>query len=254
MINKLKTQFIYISSVLAFSNVGYTAPAMTAQPIHSWHYSIAPYLWASSLNGDVEVLGRTKHLNITFEQILRHLDFAAQGHFEAGYGPLSLMLDPTYLKLSQEEHFKSIGLKFTTKMLLADAGIFYRFFAKPIRDNQYVSLEVLGGARHLDIKNTLEVDRLSLTDTVKMNAPIVGARLRTDLSPKSNFWIRGDVGGFHVDHVKETWSATAGLSYAYKEHIDFGIAYRVLKINYAKNRSAMDVVMHGPELGVSFHG
>jgi hypothetical protein len=254
MINKLGASVLYISSAIAFSNAVYSAPAMTAQPMNSWHYSIAPYLWASSLNGDVKVGNRSKAINITFIDIVEHLEFAAQGHMEAGYGPFSLMFDPTYLKISERKNLIVVEPKFTSKTLLVDAGIFYQFFTRPIRDNQYVSLEVLGGARHLGVKNTLDVVGLTLSDTVKMNAPIVGARLRTDLSSKCNFWVRGDIGGFHVDHINRTWSSTAGLSYAFKEHIDFGIAYRMLNINYAKNRSAMNIDMHGPEIGVSFHG
>lgn len=254
MIKKFGASIVCVSSAIVFSNAVYSAPAMTAQPIKTWHYSIAPYLWASSLNGDVEVIGRGKGVNITFTDIVEHLEFAAQGHLEAGYGPISIMFDPTYLKLSESKNFRTLEPKLTSKTVLVDAGIFYQFFTRPIRDDQYVSLEVLGGARHLGVKNTLAVAGLTLSDTVKMNAPIVGARLRTDLSSKCNFWVRGDIGGFHVDHIKHTWSSTAGLSYALKEHIDVGIAYRILKVEYAKNRAAMNVNMFGPEIGISLHG
>lgn len=225
-------------------------------PPNSWHYEIAPYAWASAISGDVTVRNRTENFKVNFGQILKHLEFAAQGHLEAGYGPLTLMLDPTYLKVSDKGQVKHIDLKITSKSLLVDAGVFYRFLSKAVTNDQFITMEVLGGARHFGIRNIMDIGDglLTLSEKTIMNAPIVGGRFKADITPKTMFWVRGDGGGFNVDHVKSTWSATTGLTYAIKPHIQLGIAYRALKINFRKNNEAMDVLMYGPAVGISFHG
>jgi hypothetical protein len=64
----------------------------------------------------------------------------------------------------------------------------------------------------------------------------------------------GDVGGFHVDDVNLTWSATVGLSYTMNSLVDLGIAYRAVKIDLNKARATtVNVIMNGPILGITFH-
>lgn len=253
MLHLLKKPIAHISALLALSSTGYGSQVLLTQPADGWHYSFAPYLWTSSINGELQVGGRTARVNLPFKDILKHLDFAFQGHFEAGSGAWTLMFDPTYLKVTDEGQLHSIGLKVTSKSLLADLGAFYRLFYKPIADDRYMSVELLGGVRHFGIRNTLDISVLTLSNFTSMNAPIIGARLKADVANKSYFWLRGDYGGFHVDHFQQTWSTTAGFTYAVKPHIELGIAYRVLNINFAKGNHSMNTLLHGPAVGVSFH-
>jgi len=242
------------SFIILFLSVGLSTTATAHSLQDSWHYEIAPYGWMSSLNGEVQVRNRAEKIHVPFSEILKQLDIAVQGHFEAGHGPWSLMVDPTYLKISDEHQLMTIGLNVITQTVLIDAGVFYRFYAKEIAKDRQLSLELLGGGRHLSVRNTFEfltIDNLS--ERIHMNAPIIGARLKTDLTPRAQLWLRGDAGGFDVDHIKQTWSACAGLSYAAKPTVDLGVAYRALKIDYSKGNSSMNVLMHGPELGISFH-
>ena len=252
MLNLIKKAYFHYGVVFVFAHLGFCTAAI--QPNNSWHYEIAPYGWMSSIKGNVMVKGFTTNIHFPFSEILKHLDFAAQGHFEAGRGPWTLMLDPTYLKVSDNHQLLSIGLKIISKTVLVDAGLFYRLYAKSIANGAFISLELLGGARHLGIGNTLEFNQsLTLSNSTQMNAPIVGGRFKGSISPRSSFWLRGDIGGFHVDHVNQTWSTTVGLTYAVKKNIDLGIAYKALKIDYNKNTASMSVLMQGPALGISFH-
>lgn len=230
------------------------ASAETTQSLYGWHYLIAPYLWASGIDGDVTVRNFSKTTHVSFFDILRHLDFAAQGHVEAGYGPLTFMIDPTYMKLSENKKGDRINARATIQNVLVDGGVFYRIFLRPVTCNRFVSFEVLGGARYLGINNRIDFDELpTLSQTINMTAPIVGGRLKYDVTAQTHLWLRGDVGGFHVDHVTNTWSATAGLSCTVNPHLDLGISYRVLKINYARNDTAMNTYMYGPMIGIGFH-
>lgn len=254
MLNRTKHLFLYGSVISLFSNTA-LGTVLGNQPAHSWHYQIAPYVWASAITGDMVVKNIPANIHVSFLDILKHLNFAAQGHFEGGYGPWTLMVDPTYLKVSDHHQVRRIGLKITSQTVLVDAGIFYRLFTKTIAAERVMSLELLGGQRYLEIKNTLNFkQRLSVSDKTDMSAPIIGARIKMDLSTRTQFWLRGDYGGFHSDNVHQTWSTTAGFSYAAKPNLDLGIAYRALNIDYDKRSSGMNIIMHGPALGLSVHG
>ncbi len=231
------------------------APSQTLND--GWHYEIAPYLWMSGLSGDVTVLGVTQNVHITFSDILKNLNFAIQGHIEAGYGPWSFMIDPTYLKVSKDFTSDSIPVNTTVQNILIDSGIFLRVFVAPgISDGSISSFELLGGSRYFGIKSTLDADSIfSLSQKETSLSPIIGGRFKYYFTSKTLFWLRGDIGGFNVDGMKDTWSIISGLAYTIHKHIDIGIAYRVLKINYAKNADefALNTLMYGPMIGFSLH-
>lgn len=253
LLKKTAIQFS-VSSLLVCSSAAHCSEAISSQSTNAWHYSIAPYVWTSSINGDLQAQGHSERFNITFNQILKHLSFAFQGHFEAGRNAWTLMLDPTYMNLSDDSELDSINLKTRSKTFLVDAGVFYRIFSMPIADDRFLAVEALGAVRHLGIHNIIDAGNLRFSSTARMNTPIFGGRLKADLTPDAYFWLRGDYGGFHVDHVNQTWSTTAGVGFKVKEHLDFAIAYRVLNLDLSKNDFAMNVLLHGPAIGISYNG
>lgn len=244
--------FVTCFFVLVFATWSNTAAANNSSHTDGWHFLIAPYLWASSVSGDVTVKGNTRDFHVSFADILKHFDFGAQAHLEAGHGPWTLMLDSTYLKLSDDRDKGLIRPSITSQIVLIDAGVFYRIFSTPLHADQFLSFEILGGARYLSLDNQMDFPmRLSLSDRTQMTTPIVGGRLKADLTPKTYVWLRGDVGGFHIGHVNNTWSGSAGIAYSINSHLDLGIAYHVLKIDFNKGNAAMNVLMYGPMLGAA---
>lgn len=226
---------------------------VAAMPSDGWHFLIAPYGWISAMSADLQIRNRSTYVRVPFSEILKDLNFAAQGHFEAGYGRWTLMIDPTYLSVSDKSQLRTIGLRTTSQTTLVDAGVFFRFFTRTLNPTTHVSLEMLEGGRSLNIKNSMTFDRaLRVSDSTEMSAPILGLRFKAYLSQKLNFWWRGDFGGFGLNHVRQTWSTTLGMSYAIKKHIDLGLAYRALNIDYHKANSSMNLLLYGPEVGIAF--
>ncbi|MGB6976743.1 MAG: hypothetical protein WBE18_04735 [Gammaproteobacteria bacterium] len=250
---------ICLITALCCSN--YAFADLETRPDDGWHFLIAPYGWASSVEGDATVKNRTSHIHVPFRKILKYIDFAAEAHVEAGYGPLTLMIDPTYLKLSKDVNARLLNTQFTinahlvSEVTLIDGGVFYRILSTGPATPEYASLELLGGARYLNVSNTLTFARISstLSTNIQLTAPIVGARLKYDPTPRAHLWLRGDVGGFGVDNVKSTWSSTVGFAYTVYPHIDLGVAYRVLDIHFTTPNSTMNVLMYGPMIGIGFH-
>ncbi len=248
----IKAKAATSNSEISLPYPDYTSDATTP---HSWHFLFAPYGWMSSVDGDVTVRKNTVHAHIPFSKILRDMDFAGEAHIEANYDRLTFMLDPTYIKLSAGVQGPIINTSLSSAMTLIDGGIFYRIASSSdTNNNQYSSFELLGGARYLGFNNELDFARAgNISDTINLFAPIVGARIKFNATPKSQFWLRGDVGGADVDNVHSTWSATAGYAYTATSHIKLGIAYRVLDMDFNTGRSAINIMYYGPMLGIGFY-
>jgi hypothetical protein len=85
--------------------------------------------------------------------------------------------------------------------------------------------------------------------------PVVGLRLRHQFTPAQELIVRGDVGGFGFQSNFE-WQAVAYYSYAW-QFTGYQVAavagYRALGVNYTNtgNNNSIDIVLHGPIIGVS---
>lgn len=269
--NKIKI-FVILSCFLnGFSYSG--TMGNSHKETSEWHFLIAPYGWLASLSADATVQNTTRHVFVPVSKLLKNLDFSGEVHMEANHGDWTFMLDPSYIKVSVDGSagpifvgplnqvvIGPININLMSQTVIIDGGIFYKIFQSNSSINQSLSFELLGGGRYFGLKNTLGLDfnrsqlfpGVKVTTTINALAPIIGGRIKKDYS-KGMFWLRADVGGFDVDHVKNTWTAGAGITYKIKPSIDLAIAYRVLKINVVKSSSqSFKALMYGPEVGVVF--
>lgn len=220
----------------------------------AWHFLFAPYLWASGLSGNMSIANRTVDISESFKDILDDLDFGAEAHIEANRGLWTFMVDPTYLKLSDNFTVSTLNNEITQKLWLVDTGIFARILDLSSSE-QSTTVELLGGGRYMQLDASLDIDSLaSFSNNENSFSPIVGMRIKHWFSSRTQVWIRGDYGGFHVDGMDETWSANAGLSYAVSKHVEIGAAYKVLKLDFTDNANhfSMNTLMYGPMIGIGF--
>lgn len=238
-----------------------------------WHFTVAPYGWMSSISADIMVKNITNHVFVPFSKVLKVLDIVGEVHLEANRGPWTFMLDPTYIKLSpnltagpiyvgplKQVVIGPINVNIVTQTLLVDTGVFYQIYQNNPAPNRSLSIEALGGARYLGLKNdaSLALSRrdnfpgIRVSSSTSVAAPFIGGRIKQDFA-KVHLWLLGNVGGFGVDHVTNTWGAVAGLAYNVRPHIDLAVAYRALKINVTKSSDlAFNSLMYGPEVGIVF--
>jgi hypothetical protein len=85
--------------------------------------------------------------------------------------------------------------------------------------------------------------------------PVVGVRLRHQFTPSQEIMVRGDVGGFGFQSNFE-WQAVGVYSYAWQftgYQLAALIGYRALGVNYSNtgNNNSVDLVLHGPIIGLS---
>lgn len=221
-----------------------------------WHMYVAPFLWGSSISSDIDTQGISTHFTVPFSEIFNSLDFAGELHIEANNGPWTIMIDPTYVKYSDTKNYANTQLDITSQNWIVDGGVFFNMFSNPISADQMFSMELMAGARYLDLENSLGIttpaNHVSTESNNEYLAPIVGARLSYDIGQTSHFWLRGDVGGFGVDNVSNTWQTILGYAYSINDNVDLGIAYRVLRFDTKQTNADTSTYLYGPEVGIAF--
>ncbi len=214
------------------------------------------------------------------------LEFATR--FEARNGPFAAYADFFWAQLRASGSALALRTPLSGIALSADATGHLKFSVKAILEGggayevarwsnggaSYTAIDALAGLRYwnlgpsvsLDIIGTVDVPLLGLrqvgqeavasTGNLSWVDPLVGVRVRQELASGDEFQLKGDIGGFGVGS-KISWQAVGG----YVHNFQFNglncqgmIGYRALEVDYSKGsgvqQSGLDVVMHGPIVGL----
>ena len=237
--------------ILAFGTSGAYAQRKMEES-DRWVFSLAPYLWAVDIKGDITAEGTTTPIDIPFDELFDQLEFAAQLHFEARKNKWGLIADSTFIKAKQDNtQVGPIPATAELEYILTDLLGTYRFAPK---------WDVLGGVRYWSMDSTITLRpgpafnaKESWTDL------IVGARFFTPLNEKNtwSFVGRADVGGFGIsDSSDSTWSVSTifGWNYGKNDSVIFG--YRYLEVDRTTGTGPslfrIDLRQQGPLVGINF--
>jgi len=225
----------------------------------AWHVTIAPYVWATGLHGDVTVRGRNAELDATFLDILEDTDTLVgfQGHLEVTRGRWGAYGDFFYVKAKVEDTGPT-GLDVTSRMWFVDLGAQYRILDTTTDRVPGLTLDVYAGGRYSLLEVDLESPGApSLNREVHWVDPIVGARVGVHFSEHAFLLFAGDVGGFGVGS-DFAWSITGLFGYRWRAAgLEWAVlaGYKALTQDYTTGSGARrfrwDTTMHGPILGLS---
>lgn len=222
-----------------------------------WEFGFRPYAWMTGLSGTIGANGVTSPVDVDFGDILDNLDMVWSSTLEARHGRWGLLLDFTYLKLS-DSFLPTFGgpppiapYGFEMEMFLLDLVGSYRMSEW---DSGF--LDLTGGVRWMSIENTIDLASPAgpLGSTGAKDDwfdPHLGFRVHHDFTP--NCYLRGfaDVGGFNVGSDL-TYQALAAIGYRATEHVAVELGYRYLNEDYDNTPTlTFDAEMHGPMLGLS---
>ena len=164
------------------------------------------------------------------------------------------------------------GLSYETTM--AESGLTYEV-ASWGGARSSTALDLLGGARYwnqeldlsLGVDGSVDLGNLGLkrsgsravarSGTLEWVDPFVGLRVRHQLSPGSELQFLGDVGGFGVGS-DFTWQLFGGYSFDFaiwQTPLHGLVGYRALAVDYTQdgpNKNNLDLILHGPVVGLSF--
>ena len=96
---------------------------------------------------------------------------------------------------------------------------------------------------------------IARTGSLNWVDPVVGVRLRHQLTSSQEIMLLGDIGGFGFQGNLE-WQALSVYSYAWQftgYQVAALIGYRAIGVNYVNtgNNNSINLVLHGPLVGIS---
>ena len=246
-----------IAATLMFAGSAAKAADLEPPPAESgWTFMMAPYLWGSGIDGEVGLKGLpAQDVDVSFGDIIKHLDIGFMGVGEARNGPFSLGLDLVYAKLSADIDTPrgllatSIDAEVETFMGTAVAGYSVIY-------NESVTLDLVAGARLWSVDNDFDfnggaLNNTSVSDGATWVDPVVGAKLRADLG--SDFYVAGWglIGGFDVSSDL-MWDVMGGVGYKITDSMSLFAGYRAMGVEFKDNGFVYDIVQDGPLLGATF--
>ena len=212
-------------------------PTYAQRPaIDKWEFSLTPYGWATSMNGDITARGHTVDVNESFIEIVEKSDslLAWMSYFEARKGRFAFFTDLVWADIGFPGHFNitkdPLGrfgratlnvqgkVQLDYEETIIQSGIAYEVARWQSAPGSFTALDLMGSARYwnqdvdvsLRLTGTLTVDLRELglqfqrsrrvavarSGDLEWVDPVVGARIRHQITPGSEFTLLGDVGGF----------------------------------------------------------
>ena len=90
-------------------------------------------------------------------------------------------------------------------------------------------------------------------ETVIWVDPLLGARVRADLTDRFGVALLGNVGGFGIGSASDlTWEAMAAIGWRLNESLTLRAGYRALGVERGSGSNEANLVLHGPILGATW--
>jgi len=217
-----------------------------------WTFTVAPYFWAAGISGDVAQFGLPAvEVDLSFSDILDHLDFGAMAFGEARYDRYSIFGDVMYSKISGSagtpRGIVASSVEVSTETFAGLLGVGYSLI-----DDSVARLDVAVGARIWSVDTDLSfsgglLDGVSQSDGDTWVDAMAGFRGNYAITPELYLTGWGLIGAGEADL---DWDVAAAIGYRFSDSISAIAGYRALGVDYSKDGFVFDVVQHGPILGL----
>ena len=202
---------------------------------------ITPYVWMTTMNGDLTINGEKRPINFTFEDFFKFSNLGLNGHIEIKKRRWAILFDYNYVELLKGET--------NTELVLSELALAWRLTK---------GAELIVGGRYF--KSEVEFEYRDDSDSIKKGKqswidPIIGGRISWDMTKHLVFITRVDIGGFGIGSEFE-WNLMAGVGYRLS-NITFLGAYRIWYAKYENgsgdNLFVYDLTTSGPGLAMVIH-
>ena len=253
--------FLTAASVFAASNES-TPPSdkdfksiliVPAKETKPWSINFVPYGWVTAVDGKITLRGITSDVHDSAIDTLKSLDFAFMAAAEIRYKRWGILGDFIYAKTTS---LSSTPRDVLFSTATADLEEFIGTFLLEYRplEAKWGFLDVLAGARVYAITSSLHLQghllpNLDITRYLSWVDPIIGIKGRIQVSHWFFINAYGDVGGFGAGSDL-TWQALLGSGFQVSRWCGIIAGYRALGYNFRQNDATLDLISHGPYVGV----
>lgn len=241
------------------------SPVLMAGPVESipvqqqpaekdWSFNLSTYAWATSISGTISAGGRSADVDISFKDVVKHLDMAFMGSAELRYRRWGFMGDIIYARL-HDDIAPPAGVLFssTHEVVKETIGTFLLSYRAVDHDRTY--LDLFAGARvysfysEIVLRPNLAPVGFAADGTTTWVDPIIGMRGRCYLS--NLFFVNGygDVGGFGAGS-ELSWQVLGTVGIQAARWCDVQVGYRALGFEY-QGRAKQEITTHGPIIGAT---
>lgn len=225
------------NTLIKFSTIPLLALAVNAQA--EWKYTIAPYLWASNLDGTTTVAGRDIEFEADFSDLVQSLDAGFALLFRAKGDRWGYFADGSFVKLSEDQQTIIGNLGVEVDQKIVEGGVSYSLSEQ---------FDLIGGVRYqkIDVDATLPI--LGKQNTGDSWADgFIGALWTPVATDKWSLWLSGDFGAGDSDSV---WQGRIGGAYHFNETWSLALAYRYLSTDFESDKFKWDVNQSGYGIGL----
>ncbi|MHC5224969.1 hypothetical protein [Ignatzschineria sp. LJL83] len=218
-----------------------------------WRFSITPYFWAASLNGN---LGHrhvgTHAVKADFSKIWDNVRFMGMLQAEARKGNFSLHTDLTYI--GSKLNYNLPSSKFVSKKLHTKGSVSSAFFGLgyTFYETQNLSLQIVGGAKiwHANIDFDIYANN-RLAGHGKENGTWVDglAGLKAQYRFNDKFAIDG-WGMWGKGAAKSDWDVSLAANWSISRDVSLMAGYRMSKVDLHRRGFTYDIKHKGPVLGI----
>jgi len=219
-----------------------------------WSFNLSTYAWATSITGTISAGGRSADVDISFQDVVRHLDMAFMGSAELRYKRWGFMGDIIYARL-HDDIAPPAGVLYssTHEVVKETIGTFLLSYRAVDHDRTY--LDLFAGARvysfysEIVLRPNLAPVGFSASGTTTWVDPIFGVRGRCYLS--NLFFLNGygDIGGFGAGS-ELSWQVLGTVGIQAARWCDVQVGYRALGFEY-QGRAKQEITTHGPIMGAT---
>jgi hypothetical protein len=248
MIRKIRGLLIAI--ILGSSSIAYA---------NQWQFTVAPYLWAMNMSGDVGVASLQTHIHENFSDILKQFHGGGMLWLDADKDRFGLFVNLLYAVLKQNTDYLNYTFHTENKFGLYTIGASYKVYDRKYSKSSRLSIQPYIGARITSNNTTVSITTPSLSakSNHSWTDPIIG--LRGDYNFNCNWQIilAGDVGGTNFNnHKSANFNGFIGYSPSSMQFFSAYLGYRWLDQHYATGTGIKyflwNMHLFGPVLGIAF--
>jgi hypothetical protein len=241
--------------------------APTRAAADDWQLTLAPYLWAVSMQGDIGARGTEVDIDASFRDIVDESDSSLAFNSEIALhnGTFGFAVDTNFSQLGVDNVANGTPLQsdVTADLWFVEVVAKYRLAdttdSAASRGGTAFTLDGYAGARYTKLETEIDLDNGGSRSADKdWWDPVIGGDATIDLSPRWFVRTQADIGGFGAGSDMAALAAgTIGYRFnMFGRSAAVAIGYRSIWQDYDEggtDGAKWSMNLHGPTLGLVTH-